>query len=318
MESTAYDEIERRFPVAWTMKPSMRIKLIKAPLPREDGSPQPDFKPLVGKHGVILEVDGEVAIVQIAGREFWASKEMLEPAEYARTGNSGSPFRIPDPVDPLRETLEKFGKEIAGAQPMASEQNERGKFKVAFRGQLYEVTADQLVFEDGTLIDIKAPFRVENVTGALEEQLKAAPRPERGRKYLPTLSDLVDRMTIVQLKALFIKENREAYLGERNLIEHDIDIILDEVHERGECVTAADIHAIVAIMLTNHLIWINESKARAGGDDQDQLLKLTHSINGQRNAAKNKLARMDQGRRDFKLDCFAADLVEEYGHLQIF
>jgi hypothetical protein len=258
-----------------------------------------DLKRLAGSNGVIEAIDqrrpdtGALYLIKMntpEGIEFWASRDMFRPATTRVT-----------------KTL----SEIAPVET-------QGSFKVVFRGQVFEVTHDQLVFEDGKLIDVRPPFRVENITGATEAQLKAAPRPERKRHYLPTLSDLVDRMTIVQLKALFIKENREAYLQERGLIEHDIDLILDDVHERGERITAADIHAIVAIMLTNHLIWINESKARAGGDDQDQLLKLTHSINGQRNAAKNKLARVDQGRHDFKLDCFAADLVEEYGHLQIF
>ena len=147
---------------------------------------------------------------------------------------------------------------------------------------------------------------------------RAAKMPPAGRRYLPTLSDLVDRLTIVQLKTLFIPERRNDYIKEREAIEHDIDLILSEIHENGERITAPDVHAIIAIMLTNHLIWINESKARTGGSEQDKLLKLTHSINGQRNAAKNKLARVDQGRIDFKTDCFAADLVEEFGHLQIF
>ena len=31
------------------------------------------------------------------------------------------------------------------------------------------------------------------------------------RKYLPTFAELLDRMTICQLKAIFIPENKEAY-----------------------------------------------------------------------------------------------------------
>ena len=46
------------------------------------------------------------------------------------------------------------------------------------------------------------------------------------RKYLPTLSDLVDRMTIIQLKAIFIPEHSKEYVAERKLVEHDIDLIL--------------------------------------------------------------------------------------------
>jgi hypothetical protein len=222
------------------------------------------------------------------GVEFWASREMFKPV--------------------TSETYDEQKRWCSGG----------ARFKVAFRGQLFEVTADQLVFEDDVLIDIKPPFRAENVTAALEAQLNAAPRPERARRYLPTLSDLVDRMVIVQLKALFIPERRAEYLAERELIEHDVDLILAEGDATGERVTAADVHAIIAIALTNHMIWINESRARAGGNEQDKLLKLTHSLNGQRNLAKNKLARMDKGRHDHKADCFAAELVEEFGHLQIF
>jgi hypothetical protein len=138
------------------------------------------------------------------------------------------------------------------------------------------------------------------------------------RKYLPTISDLVDRLSIVQLKAIFIGEHRDEYLDERKLIEHDIDLILAERQGAGERVTASDIHAIIIIMLTNRFIWENESKARSGENGQDALLKLTHSINGVRNAAKNQLARLDGGRRDFKIDCFAAELVKDFGNWNVF
>ena len=135
------------------------------------------------------------------------------------------------------------------------------------------------------------------------------------RKYLPTLSDLVDRMTIIQLKAIFIPEHSKEYVAERKLVEHDIDLILKGLKRR---VTASDIHAIAVIMLANRFIWESESKARAGGDQQDKLLKLTHSINGVRNTAKNQLGRLDGGRRDYKIDCFAESLVADFGDWQIF
>jgi hypothetical protein len=133
------------------------------------------------------------------------------------------------------------------------------------------------------------------------------------RCYLPTLSDLVDRLSIVQLKAIFIPERAREYIEERALIEHDIDLIL-----RGRAITASEVHAILVIMLANRFIWENESKARAGGAEQDKLLKLTHSINGVRNAAKNQLARLDGGRKDYKLDSLAADLPSEFGNWKIF
>jgi hypothetical protein len=156
---------------------------------------------------------------------------------------------------------------------------------------------------------------------------KYPPRPEeypsdewkksvdQQRRYLPTLSDLVDRLAIVQLKAINIPEHAQEYQKERADIEHDIDLILQQKEIKLD---STAIHAVLVIMLANHYIWINESKARAGGADQDRLLKVTHSINGVRNSAKNQLAVVDGGRKDFKVDCFAAELVEDFGNWQIF
>ena len=135
------------------------------------------------------------------------------------------------------------------------------------------------------------------------------------RRYLPTLADLVDRLTIVQLKAIFIPERKAEYLEERRAIEHDIDVILAGLpHKIG----AAEIHAIIVIMLANRFIWENELKARAGGSEQDKLLKLTHSINGIRAQAKNRLSELVGGRVDFKIDCFAAELDKSFGNWSVF
>lgn len=120
------------------------------------------------------------------------------------------------------------------------------------------------------------------------------------RQYLPTLADLVDRLSIVQLKMIFIPENREAYSAEIGLILHDIDLIL-----RDRPVSAEFIRASQVIMLANRYIWENESKAREGGSEQDHLLKLTHSINGVRNTAKNVISRWAGERVDLKVDCLA-------------
>jgi hypothetical protein len=138
------------------------------------------------------------------------------------------------------------------------------------------------------------------------------------RRYLPTLSDLVDRLTIVQQKMVFIPEHKDEYVKEREAIEHDIGLILEEGYARGQKITADDVHAIIVIMLANRFIWENESRARLGGNEQDKLLKLTHSINGVRAAAKNKLSRFDLGRRDYKVDALAADLPPEFGNWSIF
>lgn len=134
------------------------------------------------------------------------------------------------------------------------------------------------------------------------------------RKYLPGLADLIDRMFIVQLKEIFIPEHRDEYRAERALIEHDIGLILKNLAP----LSPKEIHAIGVIMLANRFIWENESRARAGGSEQDKLLKATHSINGVRNRAKNVLAAFEEGRLDYKLDCLAAELDDQFGNWNIF
>ena len=48
------------------------------------------------------------------------------------------------------------------------------------------------------------------------------------RKYLPTLAELIDRLSIAQLKEVFITEHKEEYAQEISDICHDIQIVLNE------------------------------------------------------------------------------------------
>ena len=48
------------------------------------------------------------------------------------------------------------------------------------------------------------------------------------RKYLPTLSELVDRLSIVQLKEVFILEHKKEYAKEISDILHDINLTIKE------------------------------------------------------------------------------------------
>ena len=45
------------------------------------------------------------------------------------------------------------------------------------------------------------------------------------RKWLPTLGELIDRLSIHQLKEVFIPENKENYGNEMKDMVHDIDLI---------------------------------------------------------------------------------------------
>jgi len=126
------------------------------------------------------------------------------------------------------------------------------------------------------------------------------------RKYLPTLSELVDRLSIVQLKEVFIPEFKDTYSQEIADITHDIQVLLDE--QDGK-VTAETIRAIVVLSQMNLHIWHNESNYRKGIKDGNNL-ELTHGLNGIRNTAKNRIQEVVGGRKDYKIDCLAADFKD--------
>ena len=126
------------------------------------------------------------------------------------------------------------------------------------------------------------------------------------RKYLPTLSELVDRLSIVQLKEVFIPEHKAEYAQEIADIVHDIQAHIDE--NKSE-ITAETIRAIVVLSQMNLHIWHNESNYRKGIKDGNNL-ELTHGLNGIRNIAKNKIQEVVGGRKDYKIDCLAADFKD--------
>ncbi len=126
------------------------------------------------------------------------------------------------------------------------------------------------------------------------------------RKYLPTLSELVDRLSIVQLKEVFIAEHKDEYSKEIADIVHDIQVLLDE--QDGK-ITAETIRAIVVLSQMNLHIWHNESNYRKGIKDGNNL-ELTHGLNGIRNVAKNRIQEVVGGRKDYKIDCLAADFKD--------
>ena len=126
------------------------------------------------------------------------------------------------------------------------------------------------------------------------------------RKYLPTLSELIDRLSIVQLKEVFITNHKDEYAIEIADIVHDIQAHIDE---NNVVVDAEVIRAIVVLSQMNLHIWHNETNYRKGIKDGNNL-ELTHGLNGIRNTAKNKIQEVCGGRNDYKIDCLAADFKD--------
>ena len=117
-------------------------------------------------------------------------------------------------------------------------------------------------------------------------------------KYLPTFAEILDRLSICQLKEWMIPEHRAEYEQEIKDLLNDIQVILDE---EKPVITANTLRAIIVMAQTNFNIWKNEGNYRKGissGND----LELTHSLNNLRNTSKNKIQEILGGRKDHKID----------------
>lgn len=128
---------------------------------------------------------------------------------------------------------------------------------------------------------------------------------KKTRCYLPTIAELIDRLSIAQLKEVFIPEHKKEYAKEIEEIVHDINLIIkeDDVQLDGDVV-----RAIIVLSQMNLHIWHNETQYRAGTGDGN--LGLTHGLNGIRNTAKNKIQGAFGGRKDYKIDCIAAEFKD--------
>ena len=126
------------------------------------------------------------------------------------------------------------------------------------------------------------------------------------RRFLPTLSELIDRLSIVQLKEVKIPEHKSEYAQEISDIVHDIQLILDDNENK---IDAEIIRAIVVLSQMNLHIWHNESNVRSGKSGPNALA-LTHGLNGIRNTAKNQIQEVMGGRKDYKIDCLAAEFKD--------
>lgn len=125
------------------------------------------------------------------------------------------------------------------------------------------------------------------------------------RKYLPSLSDLLDRLSINQLKETFISEHKKEYAQEISDIMHDINEILGQSNN----IDAEFIRAVIVLAQMNLHIWHNEANFRKGISDGNNL-ELSHGLNGIRNIAKNKIQEKFGGRKDYKIDCIGCDFKD--------
>lgn len=108
------------------------------------------------------------------------------------------------------------------------------------------------------------------------------------REYLPTLADLIDTLTITQIKEIKFREKKLAYNQEIKRICHDIELIINEKNVK---LNSKLIRIIIIVAQLNLYIWENKDMMQKETDEGYlKLLKLAHQLNGIRNTMKNKIS----------------------------
>lgn len=131
------------------------------------------------------------------------------------------------------------------------------------------------------------------------------------RKHKLQLGELLDRLTILQLKEVKVPETRAMVTQEIDDILHDVNLIITNTPKIHQ-ITAEYLRDLIILAQFNAHVWYNEASIRLGEKDSSNKLELTHSINGIRVEARNRLQRMVDGRIEKKVDCLAAEFKEQW------
>jgi hypothetical protein len=106
------------------------------------------------------------------------------------------------------------------------------------------------------------------------------------RLCLLPFSELLDRLTIAQIKEVLVPENRTSFSEEIRRLVQDVNIIAGEA---GIKPTARYIRLIIVLAQINLHIWHTKEIMMADSDRFDECMKLAHQLNGIRNQVKNIL-----------------------------
>lgn len=109
----------------------------------------------------------------------------------------------------------------------------------------------------------------------------------KNRKYLPTLADLIDSLTIHQIKEIRFHDQKSAYAKVIKKICHDIDLLIEEKNIK---LTSRLVRIIILVAQLNLFIWETKDKMQeVDSENYSKLLKFCHQLNGIRNTMKNKV-----------------------------
>tara|TARA_E500000178_G_C16515557_1_gene527732 strand:+ start:128 stop:565 length:438 start_codon:yes stop_codon:yes gene_type:complete len=113
------------------------------------------------------------------------------------------------------------------------------------------------------------------------------------RQFLPSLSELLDRLTVTQIKQALLGDKNKDFYNEINKLSNDMDIIIKKENIKLD---SRIIRIIVLISQINLHIWKNKDLMQENLDNDKEylkLLKLAHQLNGIRNRMKNQLLEIE-------------------------
>lgn len=111
-------------------------------------------------------------------------------------------------------------------------------------------------------------------------------KKKNNRIYQVPFAELVDKLTIDQIKSVLATKGKKSIQSEINILLHDIDIILKK---RKINLNSKLIINLITLAQINLHIWELKDKMKFNKKDYNKYLKLAHQLNGIRNKIKNYL-----------------------------
>jgi hypothetical protein len=106
------------------------------------------------------------------------------------------------------------------------------------------------------------------------------------RAFLPAFAELIDRLTVDQIKELLLPQEKDAVAAEMVKITQDVDLL---INERGIVLNSRLIRIVIALAQLNLHIWMLKDRMKEYPERYDEYLKRAHQLNGTRNRLKNSL-----------------------------
>jgi hypothetical protein len=151
------------------------------------------------------------------------------------------------------------------------------------------------------------------MSGKTSSAHKTRARKREGRskpRFVPGLGDLIDRLTVDQLKEAFHESLRTSVRTEIADLEHDIDGWADQHQIK---LSGRNARIIIVLAQINYEIWMCKERMQAEPKRYDRWLKRAHQLNGLRNRMKNLLlAEVQAGTRLCRASNVSVDDLKDW------